>query len=80
MAALRIVGWLQDIYDELILGRWFRLVVIVLMGGLALTAVTSVVAEVVRDPDFTPTELSLTLGDLTCPLIWSTGEVSPEPP
>lgn len=63
MAALRIVGWLRDRYDDLIQRKWFGAVVVVLMGGLAVTGVASVVTEIVRDPAFTPTEPALTLGD-----------------
>lgn len=64
MAAIRIVAWLRTEYDDLIQRNWFGVVVVVMMGALAGTGLASVVTEIVRDPAFSRTDPSLSLGDL----------------
>ena len=63
MAAIRFIGWLRERYGDLVHLRWSTLIVVALMGALAVTGLASVVMEIVRDPAFTRSDPSLSLGD-----------------
>jgi hypothetical protein len=63
MAAIRLIGWFRARYGDLVQRRWSAVIVVVLMGALAVTGLASVVMEIVRDPAFTRSDPSLSLGD-----------------
>ncbi len=64
MVLLRLAGRLRDHYDRIIQQTWFMGLVVALVVLLALTGLVSVAMEIMRDPDFSRNDLSISLGDV----------------